>query len=167
MKLKSLLLTSAIILASGSALAAPSIGFDHMIEQDGDKAISNIPPICAVEIIQSGSDELTWNKESEIKFEFRTMNNMSDTTMVTLRGRTEIVKAKGGENANDMIDVKLGGNATYNGTLNDFVDGRSFDIKGTGGTQSIYATLKTNATYDKVRSGNGQRTAMMAEISCD
>ena len=163
MQLKSLLLTSAIILASGSALAAP----DHMIERDGDKVVSNIPPICAVEIIQKGGDELTWNKESAIEFEFLTRNNMSDTTTVTLRGRTEIVKAEGGENANDLIDVLLDGNATYNGTLNDFVDGRSFDIKGTGGTQSIYATLKTNATYDKVRSGNGQRTAMMAEISCD
>ena len=166
MKLKSLLIASTFALTSMSVFANPSNGFNHMIEKDGDKAISNIPPICAVEIIQKGN-ELLWNQESEIEFEFRTMNNMSDTTTIKLLGRTEVEKAHGGEPANEFINVKLGGNATYNGTLDDFVDGRSFDIAGTGGTQSIYATLSTNQYYDKVRSGDGQRTAMMAEILCD
>lgn len=167
MNFKKTILLSAIVMTSLSSVvsAGPSTGYGYLNMKDGDKVTSNIPPICMVEVIQTGSD-LAWNKDSTVKLEFRTQNNMSAETTITLKGHTEVQKTVGG-NAAEYVNVKLDGNASGQFTLDDFSNGKTFTIKDhEGSTNSIYATLKTNQNYDKVVAGNNLRTAMLANISC-
>ena len=167
MNFKKTILFPVIAMASFSSAvsAGPSTGFGYQQMKDGDKVTSTIPPICMVEVIQKGSN-LVWNQDSSVELEFRTRNNMSAETTITLKGHTEVQKTVGG-NAAEYVNVKLEGNASGQFTLDDFSNGKTFTIEDhEGSTNSIFATLKTNKNYDKVVAGNNLRTAMVANISC-
>ena len=154
-----------LVIAMASFSSAVSAGFGYQQMKDGDKVTSTIPPICMVEVIQKGSN-LVWNQDSSVELEFRTRNNMSAETTITLKGHTEVQKIRGG-NAAEYIDVELDGVVSRTLTLKDFNQGKTFTIKNNKGSKhSISAILTTNESYNKVVAGNNLRTAMVANISC-